>query len=235
MKFIQDFDALKESFLDRFDRLTISLLCGTSVSRLSSAENPELIESVERLSHAAGFNPPKIYVIKTSERCIAGTSPQTGAIALSQKELDSPLDELEATIGHELGRRKQGKLHAGILASAAIKAGLAYFTTLAIMSTFSADSAEKEVRVSIALASVTGAAAAHLVQQSVQRIAEYDADAFSARITGNPDAMISSLQRADPGWDKNRTFKSLEALLSSHPATHDRITMLELLKTSANE
>jgi heat shock protein HtpX len=85
--------------------------------------------------------------------------------------------------------------------------------------------------------------AAILIQMAISRTREYDADAASAKYTGNPNELISALQKletyservpmdANPATShmwiiKPFTGESILRMFSTHPRTADRIARLK--------
>jgi heat shock protein HtpX len=88
--------------------------------------------------------------------------------------------------------------------------------------------------------------AAALIQMAISRTREYDADAASAKYTGNPRELVSALQKleayskrlpmdATPSTAhlfiiKPFTGESLMRLFSTHPSTVDRIARLQRME-----
>jgi heat shock protein HtpX len=88
--------------------------------------------------------------------------------------------------------------------------------------------------------------AAALIQMAISRTREYDADAASAKYTGNPRELVSALQKleayskrlpmdATPSTAhlfiiKPFTGESLMRLFSTHPSTADRIARLQKME-----
>jgi heat shock protein HtpX len=93
---------------------------------------------------------------------------------------------------------------------------------------------------------ILGPIAATLIQLAISRTREYSADATSAQYTGNPNELISGLQKLDT-WSKRIpmdaspatahmfivkpfTGGGLTNLFSTHPSTADRIARLRAMR-----
>ena len=88
--------------------------------------------------------------------------------------------------------------------------------------------------------------AAMLIQMTISRSREYDADAASAKYVGSPYPLINGLQKLE-GWSKRIpmdaspatahmfiikpfTGEAVMRLFSTHPATKDRIARLQAMR-----
>jgi heat shock protein HtpX len=84
-----------------------------------------------------------------------------------------------------------------------------------------------------------------LIQMAISRTREYAADASSAKYTGNPNELISALQKLE-GWSKRIPMDASPAtahmfiikpfsgggmmrLFSTHPPTEERIARLQAM------
>jgi heat shock protein HtpX len=88
--------------------------------------------------------------------------------------------------------------------------------------------------------------AAMMIQMAISRTREYDADAASAKYTGNPGELIGALKKletfsqrlpmdANPATShlwiiKPFTGQSIMKMFSTHPSTEDRIARLQNMR-----
>jgi heat shock protein HtpX len=142
-------------------------------------------------------------------------------------------NELQSVIAHELGH----VLHRDILTSS-IAATLA--AAITFMARFSGR--RRGGLLMVLLAPI----AAMLIQMAISRSREFDADAASAKFTGNPDELMNALTKLKQGVQRvpmdadpasahlfimnpfpGRGFLSL---FSTHPSTEERIERLAALR-----
>jgi heat shock protein HtpX len=91
--------------------------------------------------------------------------------------------------------------------------------------------------------------AAMLIQMAISRSREFDADAASAKYTGNPDELISALGKLETGIQRVPmdatpatahlfilnpfAASGLAKMFSTHPSTEERIARLQAMKGDA--
>ena len=169
--------------------------------------------------------------------------------------------ELEAVLAHEIGHIRHSDMSTNMHAAIAV-AGLGGIYELGRMLTYSdrdRDSDDEGGTASLALLLMVGGAAtrilAHLLQLSISRGAEYDADRVAAELCG-ADAMISALSKIEKASataprdqalaarggafahayisngpselpkEEMRAWEKIKRLWSTHPSTADRIAAL---------
>lgn len=153
--------------------------------------------------------------------------------------------EIEGVVAHELGH----VLHRDILISSVAATLAAAITYLARMAFFfgggSRDDDERGSAMGGILMMILAPIAALLIQMAISRSREFDADAASAKYTGDPRHLISALQKLD-GYSrripleatpstahmfiiKPFTGRSLMSLFSTHPSTEQRIERLQAM------
>jgi heat shock protein HtpX len=190
---------------------------------------------------------PKLWLIAdpSPNAFATGRNPQHASVAFTSGILQAMSDaEIEGVIAHELGH----VLHRDILISS-VAATIATATTfLSRMAFFFGGSRDDEREGNGAggfLMVILAPIAAMLIQMAISRSREFDADATSAKYTGNPQKLISALRKLDAYSQrlpmqatpstahlfivKPFTGESLMRLFSTHPSTADRIARLEAM------
>ncbi len=142
---------------------------------------------------------PKLWVIpdNSPNAFATGRNPQHASVAFTAGILSTMSDdELAGVIAHELGH----VLHRDILISSVAATLATAITFLARMSFFFGGSRDDEDRgggwggvLMLILAPI----AALLIQMAISRSREFDADAASAKYTGQPRKLISALGKLD--------------------------------------
>jgi heat shock protein HtpX len=204
-----------------------------------------LYQVVSRLATRDGLPMPRVYVIPdpSPNAFATGRNPQHAAVAATQGILQIlNEEELEGVIAHELSHVK----HRDILISS-IAATLA--ATIMMVSRFAlffgggrSDDREGTNPAAMLLTIILAPIAAMLIQMAISRSREYDADAGGAGLIGNPNGLISALQKIDAAsrrvpLDANPatahmfiikpfSVSGLLGLFSSHPPTEDRVRAL---------
>jgi heat shock protein HtpX len=178
------------------DKIALRVYRAQPVTR---EELPRVYAVVERLTGRAGIPMPKIYVIPTeSPNAFAtGRNPQHASVAVTHGILALLTDdELEGVLAHELGHvRNRDILTSSIAATLA-----GAITILARMAFwFGAIGGGGDRRrgggIGALFMLLFAPFAAMLIQLWVSRTREYEADASGARLTGNPYALASALEK----------------------------------------
>jgi heat shock protein HtpX len=201
---------------------------------------------VERLATRMNLPMPRLYITpeQSPNAFATGRNPQHSALAFTSGILQlMPDDELEGVVAHELGH----VLHRDILISSIAATLAAAITALARMTMWfgfgGRDDEERGNPIGAIAMLILAPIAALLIQMAISRTREYDADAASAKYTGNPNQLIAALRKLDT-WsqripmDANPatqhlyivqpfTGQSLLRLFSTHPKTEERIRRLE--------
>ncbi len=165
---------------------------------------PRAYQVVERMTQRAGLPMPSIYVIPTdSPNAFAtGRNPSHASIAVTHGILNLLNDdELEGVLAHELGHvRNRDILTSSIVATLAgaitLIARMGYWA--ALFGGYGDRDREGGGGVFTALLMmIVAPIAAMLIQLAISRSREFEADATGARMTGNPYALASALQKID--------------------------------------
>lgn len=164
---------------------------------------PRVYQVVERMTQRAGLPMPSIYVIPTdSPNAFAtGRNPSHASIAVTHGILNLLNDEeLEGVLAHELGHvRNRDILTSSIVATLAgaitLLARFGYWA--AIFGGYGGRGRGRDNIFTALIMLVVAPIAALLIQLAISRSREYEADATGARMTGNPYALASALQKID--------------------------------------
>lgn len=228
------------------DKIALATCRAQPVSR---EQLPRVYQVVERMTQRAGLPMPSIYVIPTdSPNAFAtGRNPSHASIAVTHGILSLLNDEeLEGVLAHELGHvRNRDILTSSIVATLAgaitLLARMGYWATL--FGGYGGRGRDRDNIFTALLMMIVAPIAAMLIQLAISRSREYEADATGARMTGNPYALASALQKIDtysrriPMAASPSTAhlfivqpllsrEDLAGLFSTHPPTAKRIERL---------
>jgi len=208
-----------------------------------------LYQIVNRLTKRANLPMPKLYIIPEPQpnAFATGRDYEHAAVAVTEGLLDL-LDEreVEAVIAHELSHVKHYDMLIGTIA-ATIAGAISMLANFGYFFGSSSDDERPNGLVMMVLM-ILAPLAATIIQMSVSRSREFMADEGSAKMTGNPQWLISALSKLDsyarrvplpeaqpssahlfiinPFTGKNISFSEL---FSTHPSTEARIERLERL------
>jgi heat shock protein HtpX len=189
---------------------------------------------------------PRLWLIpdESPNAFATGRNPQHASVAFTAGILNVMADaEIEGVVAHELGH----VLHRDILISSIAATLATAITFLSRMMFFFGGAEGEDDREGGALGGllmmILAPIAALLIQMAISRTREFDADAASAKYTGNPRELISALRKleayskrvpmnATPSTAHMFIIKpfsgaSLMRLFSTHPSTDERIARLE--------
>lgn len=190
---------------------------------------------------------PKLWLIpdNSPNAFATGRNPQHASVAFTAGILATMSDdEIEGVVAHELGH----VLHRDILISsvaATIATAITFFSRMGFFFGGSRDEEDRGGGWSGILMLILAPIAALIIQMAISRSREFEADAASAKYTGNPNKLISALQKLDAYSRRIPldaapstahlfiiqpfTGEAFMRLFSSHPSTADRIRRLQSL------
>ena len=212
------------------------------------ADGHTLDVMLAKLSKRANVPKPKLYIIQSDQpnAFATGRNPDNSAVAITTGlwEMLSE-EEVEGVIAHELAHiTNYDTSIMTVVATISAAIGL-----LANFGFFFQGGRDRGNFFVVLLISILAPVAAMLIQMSISRTREYQADKLGAELTRKPLALASALkkienmalQRHNPVADKNPATahmfimnplsrkKTSDALFSTHPNTRNRIKALEEL------
>ena len=198
------------------------VLMSSGAKLVTQAEAPELYAIVANLTQRAGLPMPRIAIIpdETPNAFATGRDPEHAVVACTEgilKLMTRP--ELEGVLAHELGHVKHRDILIGSLAAALAQAIL-FLSHMAMWITPRDDEGRPHPLAGLVIA-ILGPIAAMLLQMAISRSREYDADEYSAHITGRPDLLASALERLD-------AYNRQEPMAHAQPATAHLMTVSPL-------
>ncbi|PWC75976.1 zinc metalloprotease HtpX [Azospirillum sp. TSH64] len=215
--------------------------------RLRRSELPEVQESLAVLARQAGLpSIPELHYLPTPvPNAFAVGSASSSAIVLTDGLLRvMNLRELVGVLAHEVSHVQNHDLFIMGLADIISRVTGAMATSGIILLFFSLPLmlSEQVGFPWLLIALLLGAPTVNtLIQLTLSRTREFDADLDAAAITGDPAGLASALaklQRYDPGFWERMLFPGLRnphpSVLRTHPATEERIERLLSLQQVAS-
>ena len=212
---------------------------------VTQEEAPDLYAAVETLTKQAEIPMPKLYIIPTDtpNAFATGRNENHAAVAVTSGLLNlMNREEVEGVIGHELSHIKHKDILISTMA-ATIASAVVLLSRWSIF--FGGDDNSAISAIAIA---IVAPVAATLVQTAISRSREYEADAGSARITHNPEALAKALIKlstaaqqlpmgANPATAHMFIVNPLSgstimSLFSTHPPIEKRVERLMEMKNN---
>ncbi len=223
------------------------VLMSSGARLVTQAEAPELYAIVANLAQRAGIPMPRVAIIPddTPNAFATGRDPEHAVVACTEgilKLMTRP--ELEGVLAHELGHVKHRDILIGSLA--AVLAQAIMFISHMAMWISPRDSEGRANPIAGIAIAILGPIAAMLLQMAISRSREYEADAYSAHITGRPDLLAGALERlaaynqqapmqhAQPATAHLMTVSplsggGLSGMFSTHPPIQERIARMRAM------
>jgi heat shock protein HtpX len=178
------------------DKIVLAIYRAKEVTRESA---PKFYNMVEQLAQNANLPMPKVYIINdpTPNAFATGRNPKNAAVAATTGILQGlNNEELAGVMAHELAHVKNRDILTGTIAATLVGTitFVAHMAGWAMMfgRGSSRDSANGIVSlILLILAPIT----ATLIQMAISRSREFAADAGAAKISGNPMALASALNK----------------------------------------
>lgn len=198
---------------------------------------------VQKLALKASLPMPKVYMMNQDQpnAFATGRNPQNAAVAVTRGLVNSMDDnELSGVLAHELGHIANRDILIGTIA--ATLAGAISYLGYASRFGMGGRSDRQGNPIFLILAIVLAPIAASIIRMAISRTREYKADAYGAKVSGNPLYLSSALSKLE-NWSKQIPMRGNEAtshmfivypfkggafakMFSTHPSTADRIKKL---------
>jgi heat shock protein HtpX len=215
---------------------------------VSEAAQPTMYRIVRELSTAARQPMPRLYVSPTMapNAFATGRNPRNAAVCATEGILQM-LDEreLRGVLGHELMHVYNRDILTASVA-AAVASAITFIAQFALF--FGGDDEDRPNPVAAIALMILGPLAAGVIQMSISRTREYDADEDGARLTNDPLALASALRKLElrtrqlPLPPEREIVNAsalmianpfrgdgLSRLFSTHPPMADRVARLEAM------
>ena len=220
------------------DRIVLKMHRATEVG-----EDHVLFRVTRRLAQRANLPMPKVYVIpQPSPNAFAtGRNPEHAAVAATDGLMRMLSEtELEGVIAHELAHIKHRDILISTIA-ATFAAAILSITRFAMFFGGNRDDNRGSNPLVLLGMMILGPLAAVLIQATISRAREFEADRGGAEIAGTPTGLVSSLRKIDSAarqipMDANPAtahmyiispfFGGAAKLFSTHPPTEERVRRL---------
>jgi len=244
--------AMAMNFFSYFfsDRIAISM---TRSKPLAEHEAPELYDIIHNLTARAGLPMPKVYITPSSQpnAFATGRNPAHSAVAVTEGLMQIlNRNEIEGVLAHELAHVKNRDVLIGTIA-ATIAGAITMIANMLQWGLIFGGGDEDNDNGFLGLAAtllmiILAPIAATLIQLSISRTREFQADAAGARIAGQAGGLANALLKLERSANRipmqvnpaaSHMFivnplsgESFTRLFSTHPPIAERVRRLEELK-----
>lgn len=211
-------------------------------NKFTPLEEGELRSALEAYAHKAQFELSGIFVMDGSKRSTKGNAFFTGfgnrkRIALFDTLInEQSTEEIVAVLAHEVGHAKRGHIRKRLIVGI-LKTGVVFYLMSLFMGSaelFAAFGMEHMSTyaglIFFVLLYTPVSLVLSIVANRVSRKHEFEADAFAAQTTGNPESMIAALKKLSASNLSNLTPHPLTVWLSyGHPPVLERVRVLSAI------
>lgn len=166
---------------------------------IQEGDNPTLFRAVRNVAQKANIPMPRVGIVDSPQpnAFATGRGPNKAVVCATSSILQTLTpDELEAVIGHEIGH----VVHRDVLMSsiaATLAGAISYIGQIALFSMWFGGGNRNRNGGSplLLLAIILVPLGASFVQLGISRNDEYNADEYGAKLTRNPGALVSALEK----------------------------------------
>ncbi len=219
----------------------ISAYYGDKIRKASLDVDDRVMGMVEKLVENAGIPIPDVYILRDDKlnAFATGRGPSSSLICLSTGILTKTDSQVEGVIGHELAHIKNYDIL--IMTAAAIVGGtITIVCDIGKWFVFSRDNKNWVAGLVAFLSLLLAPVAALLIQMTISRSCEFEADAEGARIAGDTEGLASALLLIEGNSQIKATSTMahmcicspldggvFEKMFSTHPPINERVRRLK--------
>ncbi len=234
------------------DKLVLKM---TNAQEVDEGSAPQFYEMIRELANKANLPMPRVYLIEedSPNAFATGRNPENAAVAATTGIMRILSNrELRGVMAHELAHVKHRDILISTIAATMAGAVSAIANMALLLGNRNADGRSGSPIAGI-LVAILAPMAAGLIQMSISRAREYEADRGGAEIAQDPEALASALEKIHR-YAKGIPFDAVEhhpetaqmmimnpltasgisQLFSTHPATEDRVhRLMEMARTGS--